>query len=128
MSEQTIVAQELYRHMPTNPAQRWRYCQWVAGEMVNLALRATEVAAAATVARMKEERGFDGDGVRCDVCDKPFTEEQWGDRHEEGGGIYVYHEDCCPECAIPSADDWSADFDPENLAAMVDDAAEAAIG
>lgn len=52
-----------------------------------------------------------GEGYICEICGKPFTEQEWEDRHslhEEGcdnkdmSGFcdcdLVAHEDCCPCC------------------------------
>jgi hypothetical protein len=44
--------------------------------------------------------------VACTICDKPFTEEQWDDRHDDLDGNDV-HAECCPVCVT---DTWAKDF------------------
>lgn len=34
--------------------------------------------------------------ILCEVCGKPFTEEEWYVHHFDNE--LVYHEDCCPVC------------------------------
>jgi len=46
----------------------------------------------------------------CSICDKPFTEKEWEDRHTSANGEDC-HEDCCDMCAMEDADDLEAQFD-----------------
>ena len=40
-------------------------------------------------------------GARCWACQRPFTEDEWTDRHgptAEGPDHADYHAHCCPDC------------------------------
>lgn len=39
------------------------------------------------------------DEIYCDICNKPFTEDEWDNRHSTEDG-HDCHERCCPVCNI----------------------------
>lgn len=39
----------------------------------------------------------------CDICDRPFSPAEWGDRHTGWGPLDEVHAACCERCGPCSA-------------------------
>ena len=46
--------------------------------------------------------------VRCDWCNRPFSVDEWDERHECHEHM-VYHADCCPVCNQDDTPDCHSD-------------------